>query len=138
MDQGTVKQLGISNCYSLAEFEKIFNEARIKPSVLQNRFYKETNFDKDLRAFCKDKGIFYQSFWTLTANPQILSHSKVQEIAQSRRVTTPQLLFTYLIQTGVVTPLTGTKNMQHMKEDLETLDMKLTDSEMAVFDSIVD
>ncbi|ODN02818.1 Aldo-keto reductase family 4 member C8 [Orchesella cincta] len=135
VDEGKVKQLGISNCYKLNEFQSIFNEARIKPAVLQNRFYAETDFDKGLREFCKENGIFYQSFWTLTANPRVLSSSRVREIAQKYGKTTPQVFFAYLIQTGVITPLTGTTNVQHMKEDLQTLDMKLTEDEMGVFDS---
>ena len=35
--QGKVRQLGISNNYDLASFRAIFDEADIKPSVLQNR-----------------------------------------------------------------------------------------------------
>lgn len=132
-----MRQLGISNCYSLSNFQKIYNEARIKPSVLQNRFYGETGHDKGLREFCKEKGIFYQSFWTLTANPQILSNSRVQQIAHSHKKSTPQILFAYLLQTGVVTPLTGTTSLQHMKEDLEALDINLSEDEMDVFNSIV-
>lgn len=130
-----MRQLGMSNCYSLTDFKKIYDEANIKPAVLQNRFYAETGFDKELRAFCKDKGIFYQSFWTLTANPQILSNSKVRQIAQKYGMTSAQILFAYLINTGVVTPLTGTKSLQHMKEDLQTLEVKLTEEEMKLFDS---
>lgn len=137
VDEGKVRQLGISNCYSLQKFQQIFNEARIKPAVIQNRFYDESGFDKELRQFCKEKGIYYQSFWTLTANPGILSNSKVQEIARIRGKTTPQIFFAYLVQTGVITPLTGTTNLQHMKEDLEALEIVLSQSEMNVIDALV-
>lgn len=40
--QGLVRQLGISNIYSLAAFKRIFEEATVKPAVVQNRFYEQT------------------------------------------------------------------------------------------------
>lgn len=35
--QGLVRFLGISNCYDPKEFEAIYSQAKVKPSVLQNR-----------------------------------------------------------------------------------------------------
>ncbi len=66
VDDGRVKQLGISNLYNLNGLKKLYEDARHKPSVIQNRFYADTNFDSEIRKFCREKNIFYQSFWTLT------------------------------------------------------------------------
>ncbi|MGR9108581.1 MAG: aldo/keto reductase, partial [Gammaproteobacteria bacterium] len=44
-DAGLVKQLGISNCYRLPVLESLYRKARIKPAVLQNRFYANTGYD---------------------------------------------------------------------------------------------
>lgn len=66
VDEGRVKQIGISNLYNLNGLKQLYNDARHKPSVIQNRFHAETNFDSDIREFCREKNIFYQSFWTLT------------------------------------------------------------------------
>jgi len=137
VDAGKVRQLGISNCYSLKTFQKLFDTARIKPSVLQNRLYAETHFDQDLRAFCKKEGIFYQSFWTLSANPIILKNKNVEAIAASRGKTVEQIFFAYLMQTAVITPLTGTTNKQHMMQDLEAMDIKLTGEETNVFEALM-
>lgn len=131
---GKVKQLGISNCYSLPTFKKIFNSATVKPAVLQNRLYPDSNYDRELRGFCKENKIFYQSFWTLTANPDVLGSKGVTAMGKKYGKTPAQMFFAYLIQTGVITPLTGTKNPTHMKQDLEVLDMpKLTPEETAIF-----
>ena len=46
--------------------------AGVKPAVLQNRFYADSGYDVELRAFCKENGVVYQSFWTLTANRDII------------------------------------------------------------------
>jgi diketogulonate reductase-like aldo/keto reductase len=37
-----VRQLGISNCYQLGQLEALYDSARIKPAVVQNRFHAET------------------------------------------------------------------------------------------------
>ena len=40
VDEGKVKQLGISNCYDFELFQALYNQARIKPKVLQNRYVR--------------------------------------------------------------------------------------------------
>jgi diketogulonate reductase-like aldo/keto reductase len=71
-DRGGARQIGISNVYDLSTLRKLYDEARVKPTVLQNRFYKDSGYDVQIREFCALHGIVYQSFWTLTANPHIL------------------------------------------------------------------
>ncbi len=46
IEGGRVKQLGVSNCYDIAEFEALYSSANVKPAVLQNRFYDETDYDR--------------------------------------------------------------------------------------------
>jgi diketogulonate reductase-like aldo/keto reductase len=77
VDSGQVRRLGIANCYDAAEFTSLYKEARIKPSVLQNRFYSDSNFDTQIRKFCQENDIWYQSFWTLTANRAALASPQV-------------------------------------------------------------
>lgn len=126
-NESGAKILGISNCYSLNMLQELYQEAKIKPSVLQNRFYIETEYDKNIRKWCLESNITYQSFWTLTANPHILNHSEFQEICAILNKTPAQILFRYLTQVGVA-PLTGTKSDIHMKEDLAIFDFELPDS----------
>lgn len=126
---GKVKLLGISNCYDLDLFKKLFVNSTIKPAILQNRFYKESDYDKALRQFCTKQNIIYQSFWTLTANSHILTSHTMQSLADEFQKTPAQLFFRYLIQSGVV-PLTGTCSIQHMKEDLDVVNFKFGDEIM--------
>ncbi len=128
LESGAVRQLGISNCYDLAVLKQLYRWASGKPAVVQNRFYAETDYDVDIRAFCREHGISYQSFWTLTANPHVLAHEQTVRLAQAYRVTPAQVLFRYLTQVGIV-PLTGTASQVHMREDLAILDFTLGDAE---------
>ncbi len=135
-DTGAAKQLGISNCYRLEQFERLYQNARIKPAVLQNRFYAETHYDHALRDFCREHGIIYQSFWTLTANPKVLAHATLKAIAVQHRRTPAQAFFRYLTQIGIV-PLTGTTTESHMREDLAIFDFELTPGECAAIGGLL-
>jgi diketogulonate reductase-like aldo/keto reductase len=122
--QGGTKQIGISNCYDLEMLKQLYEAAIIKPTVLQNRFYQDTGYDNNIRKWCQELKIIYQSFWTLTANPQILSSDIVQKIAQTYQKTPAQIFFRVLVDLGIV-PLTGTCSDKHMKEDLEIFNFEL-------------
>jgi diketogulonate reductase-like aldo/keto reductase len=127
-DEGRVKLLGISNCYRLSELEWLYEKTRIKPAVVQNRFYAATDYDRDIRAFCRRRNIRYQSFWTLTGNPGILAHATVQRLAAKYARTPAQIFFRYLSQIDI-TPLTGTTNESHMRQDLAIFEFALAPEE---------
>jgi diketogulonate reductase-like aldo/keto reductase len=86
VDEGKVRQLGLSNFYRLEgkhplnagviirkyavtqlicicreDVQWAYAHARIKPKVIQNRFYAESGHDVEIRAFCKEHHIEYQS-----------------------------------------------------------------------------
>jgi len=141
--QGKVKQLGISNIYNFSQFKKLWNDAVVKPSVVQNRFYQESSYDVELREFLKDQAkdggeVFYQSFWTLTANPHVLQAPSMLEISKRTNKTPAQIFFKYL-QHHHICPLTGTTNDEHMKQDLEVLDpaFQLSAEDIAKIDALV-
>jgi diketogulonate reductase-like aldo/keto reductase len=136
VDTGQVRQLGISNCYNRVDLERLYETARIKPAIIQNRFYPETNYDRDIRAFCDQSQIIYQSFWTLSANPHVLAHKTITALASVHHRTPAQILFRYLTQIGVV-PLTGTQSETHMRDDLSIFDFELTIDERGVIDALL-
>lgn len=85
VDSGKVRQLGISNFYRLEDVKYAYEQARIKPKVrlyhqldllfnssssssnkqrskvVQNRFYADSGHDVEIRRFCKENDIEYQS-----------------------------------------------------------------------------
>lgn len=124
VEAGGVRQLGISNCYALSQLERLHEQASVKPVVLQNRFYADTGYGRELRQFCRDRQIFYQSFWTLTANPHLLAHATIQGLAWKYARSPAQILFRYLTQIGII-PLTGTSSESHMREDLAIFEFAL-------------
>jgi diketogulonate reductase-like aldo/keto reductase len=133
---GGVRQLGISNCYDPALLQTVYRAARIKPAVVQNRFYPETGYDREIRAFCRSERIIYQSFWTLSANRQILGDPAVVSIASRLERTPAQVLFRYLIESEVV-PLTGTCSLEHMRDDLAVFDFELAPADRQAVGGLV-
>jgi diketogulonate reductase-like aldo/keto reductase len=129
VDTGLVKQLGISNCYDHDLLVKLHQAARIKPAVVQNRFYQESGYDQEIRAFCRNQGIIYQSFWTLSANPHLLKYPDIINLAGKYAQQPAQILYRYLTQTGIA-PLTGTKSVVHMRQDLAIFEFELEDQEI--------
>lgn len=129
VDSGKVGQLGISNCYQLLQLEALYDWARVKPAVIQNRFYADTQYDRNIRAYCRRRHILYQSFWTLTANPKVLASRPLTALAEKYERTAPQVLFRYLTQIDAV-PLTGTSSQVHMQQDLAIFDFQLTAPEI--------
>lgn len=116
-----IRNLGISNT-TLDVLKALYEETTIKPSVVQNRFYDSTDFDVELRAFCREKGIVFQSFWTLSANQPLFQSDPVKEVSQKTGVSTASAYYSLVLGLEGITVLNGTTNEVHMKEDLEGLE----------------
>lgn len=127
---GQVGQIGISNCYDINVLIYLYDMAVVKPKVVQNRFYAESGYDKELREFCKQKDITYQSFWSLTANPHLLSSEQIVSLSNKYDKTIPQVFYKFLNQINI-TPLNGTTSKIHMIEDLDIKSFTLEENEIA-------
>lgn len=121
--------IGISNCYDLELLKRLYKDAEVKPSVVQNRFYADSGYDVELRQWCDGVGIRYQSFWSLTANPHILGSREFFAITQEYNKTEAQILYRYLCHVGIV-PLIGSTSKEHMQEDLDIFSFKLRPDEI--------
>jgi diketogulonate reductase-like aldo/keto reductase len=136
VESGKVHHIGVSNLYSFPFFEKLYNEAEIKPSVIQNRFYSQSGYDTEIRKFCLEKGITYQSFWSLTANPHHLNSFSVQKASIRYGVTPAQIWYRFLNQLEIL-PLIGTTSLQHMREDLAIFKFELEDDEVIEIEALL-
>lgn len=114
-----IRNLGISNCtFPMLKELCVSSQTTVKPSVVQNRFYEDTLFDVAVRSFCRENQVIYQSFWTLTANPDLVRSNPVQELARHVQISPAAALYTLVMGLKDVTVLNGTKNEDRMKEDL--------------------
>jgi diketogulonate reductase-like aldo/keto reductase len=116
-----IRNLGISNT-SLNVLKALYNQATVKPAVVQNRFHDRTGYEVELREFCRSHGIVFQSFWTLSANPALASSPPVAKIAQSADVPTVAAYYSLVLGLEAITILDGTTSEAHMKDDLEGIE----------------
>jgi diketogulonate reductase-like aldo/keto reductase len=122
-DAARARLLGVSNVdlHHLKRMMEVQNEL---PAFVQNRCFAITGWDRDVRQFCRERGIIYQGFSLLTANLEVVHHPVVTGPAQKLRITPPQVIFAFARQIGIL-PLTGTTNGEHMKQDLASRELQL-------------
>lgn len=116
-DEGLVKQIGISNSYSVELLQYIAEATRRPVQVVQNRWYEGNGWDTDVVSYCIKNDIQYQSFWTLSGSPTLLGHSSLRAVAKTHHITPSQALFTVAQARGII-PLCGTTSESHMREAL--------------------
>ena len=116
-----IRNLGISNI-DLDQLRQLYDVVQVKPAVVQNRFYSQSSFDVPLRKFCSEKSIIYQSFWILSANPEILSSEMVKAVASEVGLSGSAAMYCLTLSLGNITILNGTKNGQHMLNDLHSVE----------------
>lgn len=122
-DAGRARLLGVSNV-GLHHLHRMMEAQDEAPAFVQNRCFAVAGWDRDVRQFCRERGIIYQGFSLLTANLEVLDHPVITDPAEKLKVTAAQVVFAFARQIGIL-PLTGTTNGQHMKQDLASRELTL-------------
>jgi len=123
-DAGRARLLCVSNI-SLRQLQQMMAVDSEAPAFVQNRCYARLGWDREIRTFCRERGIVYQGFSLLTANVDVLRHPMVAGLAARERVTPAQIVFTFARAVEML-PLTGTSDAVHMKEDLASSGLTLS------------
>ncbi len=130
--EGKVKSLGLSN-FSVGQIEEIIKNAEIRPSVLQveaHPYYPQNELKEkypDIRIMAwyplghGDSGLIRETIFT--------------ELAHKYNKTNAQIILRWHIQTGnIVIP--GSKNPQHIKDNINIFDFTLTNEEIEKISSL--
>jgi diketogulonate reductase-like aldo/keto reductase len=133
-DAGRTRLLGVSNV-SLRHLLQLEASGAELPAFVQNRCFASLGWDRDIRAFCTDRTIVYQGFSLLTANPGVLRHPLVAQIATRNRATPAQVVFRFARAVGML-PLTGTTSPDHMKQDLASEALALSGDEVGAIEAL--
>ncbi len=131
---GKARMLGVSNV-NLQQLKLLCRTAHTPPEFVQNRCFASMFWDKNVRDFCRDNGIYYQGFSLLTANMPELRSPAISALAQEKGKTVPQLIFRFAIDSGMI-PLTGTTDETHMRQDMDIFDFELSPQEIEVIENI--
>lgn len=127
-DSGRTRRLGVSNV-TREQLERLCQDARIRPTFVQNRCYAILGWDRDVRDYCRQQGLIYQGFSLLTANREVLVHPVVGSLARKYDRHPTQIVFRFSLDVGML-PLTGTSNADHMLADLAVADFRMEPAEV--------
>ena len=131
---GRTRQLGVSNV-SLRHLFQLEASGAELPAFVQNRCFARLGWDRDVRAFCRERGLVYQGFSLLTANPEVLAHPLIARIAAREKATAAQVVFRFARAVGML-PLTGTTSAEHMRQDLANQAVSLSTDEVRAIESL--
>lgn len=133
-DRGGARLLGISNV-TLEQLQLLVQNARVRPTIVQNRCYASRGWDLGVRKFCTEQKMIYQGFSLLTANRDVLSSPEIAKIAARYRRSTAQIVFRFALDAGMI-PLTGTTKSDHMQADLDVFEFHLDPEEVKLVERV--
>jgi diketogulonate reductase-like aldo/keto reductase len=133
-DAGRTRLLGVSNVF-LLHLRQLAASGAPLPAFVQNRCFARRGWDRDVRSFCVERGIVYQGFSLLTANPEVVGHPLIARIAARERATPAQVVFRFARAVGML-PLTGTSDREHMTQDLASAALTLSPDEVETIESM--
>ncbi|KAH9961320.1 Aldo/keto reductase [Russula dissimulans] len=116
-DEGRVRVIGLSNAYDPSLLARLGKDSGRAVQVVQNRWYERNGWDRRVVEWCRANGAQYQSFWTLTGSPSLLSHPATVTITRANNCSPPQAVYRFVQSLGI-TPLCGTTDETHMREDI--------------------
>jgi len=131
---GRARQLGVSNV-DLEQLEQLCGWATAPPAFVQNRCFARAGWDREVRAFCRARGIAYQGFSLLTANLRELGQPAFRQLVARVGRGPAQIVFRFALQVGMQ-PLTGTTDPTHMRDDLGMYDFELSSDDVSLIEGI--
>ena len=117
VDRGILGQLGLTSVHEVEWFEKFYNSTRIKPTIIQNRYHSNRQYDVPMEETFAKHDIWVQRFWLLNGSSN--SGKMNKEMANQKGVTPEQLMLGFVMSMGSQTCLVGTKSLQHMEDDMD-------------------
>ena len=126
--EGKVRAIGLSN-FTPELVQEILDICEVKPAVLQTEVHPYSQ-EKELKVFLDKEGIVIQAWYPLGHGDKTLREEPLfTELAHKYGKSNSQIILRWHIQSGnIVIP--GSKNSQHIKDNLDVFDFTLTDNEL--------
>lgn len=126
--EGKVRAIGLSN-FTPEQVQEILDICEVKPAVLQTEVHPYSQ-EKELKAFLDKEGIVIQAWYPLGHGDKTLREEPLfTELAHKYGKSNSRIILRWHIQSGnIVIP--GSKNPQHIKDNLDVFDFTLTDNEL--------
>ena len=127
-DSGAIRHVGLSN----VGVEQIERGRELVPIVaVQNHYNVAERTHEDVLEYCTREGIVFVPYFPLRSDGE----SRVTAIAEAHDATPTQVLLAGLLARSPLTlPIPGTLSLDHVKENLAALRLKLSDDELDELD----
>jgi pyridoxine 4-dehydrogenase len=121
---GQIREVGLSSV-SVAQVERARQVLPI--AAVQNHFnLNERAGGEDVIDYCTEQGMLFVPYYPLQGKPSPV----LEQIAQRHGATPTQITLAWLLKRSpVVLPIPGTLRLEHVRENLGALDVKLTDED---------
>ena len=124
-DSGKIRHVGLSN----VGVDEIERARRIVPiAAVQNHYsLSERKYD-DVVDYCAREGIVFVPYFPLSGN----GGPALAEIAERRHATAADIALAWLLaRSPTMLPIPGTLSLDHLRENVATLEIKLSETELA-------
>lgn len=135
LKEGKVKSIGISNFYG-ERLDNLLNNIEIKPAVTQvetHPYYPQEEMKEKL----KEYGTKLQAWFPLggRGNDSVLTEKTIKDLAQKYEKSPAQIILRWHNQKGVIV-IPGSKNPDHIKDNLNIFDFRLSEEDMRKIDEL--
>ena len=129
--EGKLKAIGISNYYTKEAIDEVLSYAEIVPTVIQNEnhIYYQNN---ELQDYVKQYGIIIESWYPFGGRghtDENFNNETIVKIAKKYNKTSAQIILRWQLQAGYIV-IPGSKNPDHIKENISIFDFELSDEDM--------
>ena len=130
-EEGKIKALGISNYYTKESVEEVLSYAKVVPTIIQNEnhIYYQNN---ELQEYVKQYGIIIESWYPFGGRghtEENFNNETILELAKKYNKTSAQMILRWQLQAGYIA-IPGSKNPDHIKENISIFDFELSDEDM--------
>ena len=129
--EGKLKAIGISNYYTKEAIDEVLSYAEIVPAVIQNEnhIYYQNN---ELQEYVKQYGIIIESWYPFGGRghtSENFNNEVIKELAEKYNKTSAQIILRLQLQAGYIA-IPGSRNPDHIKENISIFDFELSDEDM--------
>ena len=130
--QGLVRSVGVSN-FKQRHLEQVIAASGVTPTVNQVELHPIFQ-QKELCAYCKDKGIVVQA-WSPLMRSAVLGNATLNAIAEKYHVTAAQLILRFDVQKGI-SVIPKTTNKDRMVENFSIFHFEIDDSDVKIIEAL--
>jgi aryl-alcohol dehydrogenase-like predicted oxidoreductase len=130
--EGKIHHVGVCNVNT----EELARARQIVEVVsVQNRYNLTDRGSEDVLGICEQGGLGFMPWFPLATGELARPGGPLDEIARAHDATPAQIALAWLLHhSPVMLPIPGTSSVEHLEENLDALEVELSEEEMEVLE----